>query len=164
MKDELSVFKKHLGEIEGVSEFKASTICSQINDANDFIGALQVLDLTLKKIHQSLSQRTQSLDDLEKRNLDAMASALIQNCSFMGTALFGNIFNVYVGKQLFEFEISNPLLILKNSDYKGVLAYVEDKRDEIKGILSQIGNALISASDINAGIYGSTTDFKSLFK
>ncbi len=49
MKNELDVFKKHLGEIQGVSEFKATQICSQINDANDFIGALQILDLTLKK-------------------------------------------------------------------------------------------------------------------
>ncbi|VTX84211.1 Uncharacterised protein [Campylobacter jejuni] len=54
---------------------------------------------------------------MQKRTLDATASQLIQNCSFMGTALFGNIFNVYVGKKLFEFEIANPLLILQTSNY-----------------------------------------------
>ncbi len=49
MKSDLEIFKKHLGEIQGVNEFKANQICSQINDANDFIGALQVLDMSLKK-------------------------------------------------------------------------------------------------------------------
>ncbi len=49
MKNELDVLKQHLGEVEGVGEFKAKQLCSQINDANDFIGALQVLDLSLKK-------------------------------------------------------------------------------------------------------------------
>lgn len=77
-----------------------------------------------------------------KRTLDATASQLIQNCSFMGTALFGNIFNVYVGKKLFEFEIANPLLILQTSNYEGVLAYIQDKRDEIKIILSELATTI----------------------
>lgn len=79
---------------------------------------------------------------MQKRTLDATASQLIQNCSFMGTALFGNIFNVYVGKKLFEFEIANPLLILQTSNYGGVLAYIQDKRDEIKIILSELATAI----------------------
>ena len=57
MKNELDVFKKHLGEIQGVSEFKATQICSQINDANDFIGALQILDLTLKLIEHETKNK-----------------------------------------------------------------------------------------------------------
>ncbi|MBW1461630.1 hypothetical protein AT934_00315, partial [Campylobacter jejuni] len=118
MKSDLEIFKKHLGEIQGVNEFKANQICSQINDANDFIGALQVLDMSLKKIEKSILERIdENSDDMQKRTLDATASQLIQNCSFMGTALFGNIFNVYVGKKLFEFEIANPLLILQTSNY-----------------------------------------------
>ena len=166
MKNDLDVFKKHLGEVQGLSEFKASQICSQINDANDFIGALQVLDITLKKIEKSISERMdENLDDMQKRALDAMASQLIQNCSFMGTALFGNIFNVYVGKKLFEFEIANPLLVLEKTDYEGVLAYTQDKRDEIKIILSELAAAITMNQSIdNTGIYDSTMDFKSLFR
>ncbi|EPY7915698.1 flagellar FLiS export co-chaperone [Campylobacter coli] len=166
MKNELDVFKKHLGEIQGVSEFKATQICSQINDANDFIGALQILDLTLKKIEKSITERLdEQNDDLQKRTLDATSSQLIQNCSFMGTALFGNIFNVYVGQKLFEFEISNPLLILQTSNYEGVLAYIQDKRDEIKIILSELATAITMGETMdNTGIYNSTMDFKNLFK
>ncbi|MFQ6342245.1 flagellar FLiS export co-chaperone [Campylobacter sp. VTCC 70190] len=166
MKNDLAVFKKHLGEVAGVNEFKASQICSQINDANDFIGALQVLDMALKKIEKSiLERRDENLDDMQKRTLDAMTSQLIQNCSFMGTALFGNIFKVYVGQKLFEFEIANPLLILQTSDYEGVLAYIQDKRAEIKGILSQLASAITMGETINnSDIYNSTGDFKNLFK
>lgn len=77
---------------------------------------------------------------MQKRTLDVTASQLIQNCSFMGTALFGNIFNVYVGKKLFEFEIANPLLILQTSNYEGVLAYIQDKRDGIKNHSIRVSN------------------------
>lgn len=166
MKNELDVFKKHLGDIQGMGEFKATQICSQINDANDFIGALQVLELTLKKIEKSITERLDDgLDDLQKRTLDATSSQLIQNCSFMETALFGNIFNVYVSKKLFEFEISNPLLVLEKAGYEGVLAYIQDKKDEIKSILGELAIAITMGETMdNAGIYNSTMDFKNLFK
>lgn len=36
MKSELDILKQHLGEVDGVSEFKAKQLCSQISDANDF--------------------------------------------------------------------------------------------------------------------------------
>ncbi|EJG7891814.1 hypothetical protein NAL72_001935, partial [Campylobacter jejuni] len=72
MKSDLDIFKKHLGEIQGVNEFKANQICSQINDANDFIGALQVLDMSLKKIEKSILERIdENSDDMQKRTLDA---------------------------------------------------------------------------------------------
>ncbi|EGK7561159.1 hypothetical protein IO476_000098 [Campylobacter coli] len=166
MKNELDMFKKHLGEIQDVSEFKATQICSQINDTNDFIGALQVLDLTLKKIEKSITDRLdEQNDDLQKRTLDATSSQLIQNCSFMGTALFGNVFNVYVGKKFFEFEISNPLLVLEKAGYEGVLAYVQDKRDEIKGILHELSSTItIGMSMDNMNLPDSTTSFKNLFR
>lgn len=166
MKNKLDVFKKHLGEIQGVSEFKATQICSQINDANDFIGALQILDLTLKKIEKSITERLdEQNDDLQKRTLDATSSQLIQNCSFMGTALFGNIFNVYVGQKLFEFEISNPLLVLEKAGYEGVLAYIQDKRDEIKDILCKLSSAItMGISMDNMNFSDSATNFKNLFR
>ena len=49
MSDELQILKRHLGEVAEKSEFKAKELSSQINDANDFIGALQILDKSLKK-------------------------------------------------------------------------------------------------------------------
>ncbi|KAA6227830.1 hypothetical protein FMM54_01475 [Campylobacter sp. LR185c] len=153
--NELDVLKKHLGDVDNMGVFKAKQICSQISDANDFIGALQVLDIALKKIHTSLSQRIdESLDDMQKRTLDADASSIIQNCSFMGTALFDNVFSVYVRKQNFEFEIANPLLVLEKSDYNGVLAYIEDKREEISNILVDVTMAITLGLDFsNAGVF-----------
>lgn len=163
----LNTLKKHLGEVKEMSRFEAKQICSQINDANDFIGALQVLDLTLKKVSQNIDQRLNSdeLDDIQKRTLDANTSTLMQNCSFMGMALFGNIFNVYAGEQFFEFEITNPLLMLENNGYEGILSYIEDKRDEIKTILSQLANIIATGSINNNKPYDTqTTNFKNLFR
>lgn len=166
MKNELDVFKKHLGEVQGMSEFKANQLCSQINDANDFIGALQVLDIALKKIHKNIRDRSLdlTLDDMQKRVLDANVAQLVQNCSFMGTALFGNIFNVYLGQKLFEFEISNPLFVLEKSGYEGVSAYVEDKREELKNILAELASAIaIGANTAQNLTYDSNVNFRNLF-
>ncbi|MBK1971359.1 hypothetical protein JG677_00390 [Campylobacter sp. TTU-622] len=165
--DGLNTLKKHLGEVKEMSRFEAKRICSQINDANDFIGALQVLDLTLKKVSQNINQRLElnHLDDIQKRTLDANVASLIQNCSFMSVTLFGNIFNVYAGEQLFEFEITNPLLMLENNGYEGILSYIEDKRDEIKTILAQLASIIATGSIGNNTIYNTqTTDFKNLFR
>ncbi|EAJ1621799.1 flagellar FLiS export co-chaperone [Campylobacter upsaliensis] len=166
MKSELDILKQHLGEVDGVSEFKAKQLCSQISDANDFIGALQVLDLSLKKIQNNITQRLQKdTDEVQKRTLDAASSQLVNSCSFMGTALFDNIFNVYVGQKLFEFEISNPLLVLDRGGYEGVLAYIEDKREEIKANLSELSGAILMGSNLNTtSMFDTTQDFKKLFK
>ncbi len=149
MNREMRILKRHLGEVEGLGDFKAKQLCSQINDANDFIGALQVLELKLKKIHSEISQRLSdvSLDFVQKRAMDANISQLIQNCSFMQTALFDKVFRVYIGKELFEFEIVNPLFILEKCDYEGVLAYIEDKREELATMLSRLAQALTSNID-----------------
>ncbi|MEE6573396.1 hypothetical protein VWN23_08370, partial [Campylobacter coli] len=39
-------------------------------------------------------------------------------------------------------EISNPLLVLEKAGYEGVLAYIQDKRDEIKDILCKLSSAI----------------------
>jgi len=159
--NELNILKKHLGEVQGKSCFEAMQICSQINDANDFIGALQVLDLSLKKTHANIK----TLCEIKDENLLTNTSLLIQNCSFMGIALFNNVFNVYVGQKLFEFEIVDPLLMLEKSGYEGVLAYIEDKREEIANILKDLALAISSNLTLeNCGIYSETMDFKTLFK
>lgn len=163
MINELDIFKKHLGEVEGKTQFNAMQICDQINDANDFIGALQILDLTLKKIINNLNQRKQS-DDMQKRELDATNTKLIQNCSFMGTALFGNIFSVFVGQKEFKLEVYNPLLVLQNSDYDGMLAYTEDKKEEISNMLKDLASAITFSSNDNMFAHAFNMDFKSLFK
>ncbi|TQR61448.1 flagellar FLiS export co-chaperone [Campylobacter troglodytis] len=142
--NELEILKKHLGEVEGKSKFKAKELSSQINDANDFIAALQLLDLSLKKVQQNIEARSAlSLEDAEeKRSLDASNSSIIENCSFMGEGLFNTKLNTTVAGQCFKYEIQNPLLLLERTGYEGVLAYIEDKREELSSLLDQLGEAI----------------------
>ena len=155
MSDELQILKRHLGEVAEKSEFKAKELSSQINDANDFIGALQILDKSLKKIQENIQERNELGNDEEKRNLDAQSANIIQSCSFMGETLFDTKLHTNVGGQNFSFEIQNPLFALENGGYDGVLAYVEDKRDEIDTLLDNLGMAItlsdLSAMPTNAG-------------
>ena len=97
--------------------------------------------------------------------IDANVSQLIQNCSFMQTALFDNVFKVYMGQKLFEFEIVNPLLVLEKSNYEGVLAYIEDKREEISTLLVDLATAITLDMDFSKALTQDTQrDFKNLFR
>lgn len=141
MSKELEILKKHLGNVEGKSEFATKELCAQIDDANDFIGALQVLDIALKKIEHNLKERT--LASLEQQqNLDAQNSTIIENASFIGAALFDTKFSTRVGSECFSFEIQNPFLVLEQAGFEGVLAYVEDKREEISTLLDKLGDVI----------------------
>lgn len=165
MSKELEILKKHLGEVQGKSSFDAKTFGSQISDANDFIGALQVLDLSLKKISKNIKERClDGIDEEQKRLLDAQSSQLIQNCSFMGENLFDNSFSVNLASKIFSFEIQNPLLILENSDYEGVLAYIDDKREEISTLLDDLALAIEGDTQSINPISDSNFDFKALFR
>lgn len=167
MNQEIDVLRRHLGEVEGMSAFKAKQLCSEINDANDFIGALQILDLNLKKIRDHVDQRLndENLNDVQKTALDASVSKLIQNCSFAGTTLFDSAFKVRMGQKLFEFEIVSPLLVLEKSSYEGVLAYVEDKREEIAALLIDLATAITLDMDFGGALTQNTQrDFKNLFR
>lgn len=167
MSKELEIFKKHLGDVSGNTEFKAKELCSQINDANDFIGALQILSSALKKIHKNIQERIEqnlNNDDIQKRMLDANSAQIIQNCSFMGKALFDTTLSAYIKTTLFSFNIQNPLLVLENSDYNGVLAYIEDKKEELDTLLENVANAIAldMASDLTPS--QDSFDYKSLFR
>ncbi|TQR32360.1 hypothetical protein DMB92_04480 [Campylobacter sp. MIT 99-7217] len=168
MSKELEIFKKHLGEVEGKSEFKAKQFCSQISDANDFIGALQILDLNLKKVLKNLNEHLASadlVDENQKRMLDVQASQLIQTCSFMGENLYDSSFKVSVGNESFSFEIQNPLLVLEHDDFSGVISYIEDKREEIASLLVNLATAITLNTPIESlGSFDTQMDYKSLFR
>lgn len=159
---ELEVLKKHLGEVEPKAQFEAKQICSQISDANDFIGALQVLDISLKKIEKNLSERNLS-DDAYQKTLNASCIQLINNCVFMKESLFDSSFKVNVGSSEFCFEIQNPMLLLENNGLEGVLAYVVDKREEISNLLSDLGTAITLGADFSAPT-SQDFDYKNLFR
>lgn len=166
MSNELDILKKHLGEVVGKSEFSAKELSSQINDANDFIGALQMLDLSLKKVQKNIQERNspELSSEEQKRSLDAQSAAIIQNCSFMGESLFDTSLSVSVGKENFSFEIQNPLLVLEKAGYEGVLAYIEDKREELDALLESIGDAIALGDLSNIATGSEYRNFKELLR
>lgn len=142
MSKELEILKKHLGNVEGKSEFATKELCLQIDDANDFIATLQVLDSVLKKLEYKLKERDGA--NLEQaQSIDKELSLIAENASFMGEALFDKKFSTNVGANHFNFEIQNPLLVLENGGYEGVLAFVLDKREEISALLDTLDEALL---------------------
>lgn len=162
MSNELEILKKHLGEVEGKSSFEAKQLCSQISDANDFIGALQVLDLSLKKIEHNLKER--GSDEVANRALDASTLQLISNCAFMGESLFDSTFRVNVGGREFGFEIQNPMLLLENNGFEGVLAYTQDKREEISTLLLDLATAITLGASFSAPQASASFNYKDLFR
>ena len=162
MSSELEILKKHLGEVEGKASFEAKQLCLQINDANDFIGALQVLDISLKKVENNIKER--GSDEMANRALDASTMKLISNCAFMGESLFDNTFKVNVGGREFGFEIQNPMLLLENNGFEGVLAYVQDKREEILALLLDLATAITLGSSFATPQTEAKFDYKNLFR
>lgn len=163
MSKELEILRKHLGNVEGESEFVTKELCLQIDDANDFIAALQVLDKALKKVEFNLKERNST--DLEHScNLDAHNKTIIENASFMGETLFDRTFSTNVGASHFGFEIRNPLLVFENGGYEGVLAYVEDKREEISALLDKLDEAIIMGAISTPNSSLEFKDFKALLR
>ncbi|WP_291949411.1 flagellar FLiS export co-chaperone [Campylobacter sp.] len=146
MIDELEILQKHLGQtgigLDGANlKHQTQKFSEDITDANDFVGALQILDSALKKILKLLEDR--DYEDVQDKVLIASESIkIVDNCSFLGNALFDNNYNVNVGNKAFCFEICNPIKILENSDYLGMKAYIEDKREELALLLSELAGAI----------------------
>ena len=157
MSEELQILKKHLGAFEGVGEFASKQLCSQISDANDFIGALQVLDMSLKRLTKCL----QSSESVEQRGFEA--KSIVQNALFAGESLFGTQFSTRIGSQEFRFEIQNPLSMLENAGFEGVLAYTEDKREEISALFDALDEAIEQDFIATTPVNSAFKDFKELF-
>ncbi|MCV3482997.1 flagellar FLiS export co-chaperone [Campylobacter sp. CNRCH_2014_0184h] len=162
MRDELEILQKHLGQvglnIDGANlKHQTQKFSEDITDANDFVGALQILDSSLKKISKLLEDK--NYEDVQDKVLIASESLkIVDNCSFLGNALFDNNYNVNVGSKTFAFEIYNPLKILETSDYEGMKAYIIDKREEIASMLSELAVAIATYSP-SQSFGGSSYDF-----
>ena len=163
MSKELEILKKHLGHIEGKGEFETKELCAQIDDANDFIGALQVLDNALKKLECNLKARNSATNE-EQQSIDTQNNAIIENASFMSESLLGTEFRTSVGGERFSFECQNPFLVLENGGYEGVLAYVEDKREEINTLLDSLENAIALGDFVAPQLNGEFGSFKELLR
>lgn len=157
---ELEILKKHLGNVEGKGAFEAREIGIQIADSNDFIAALQMADANLKKVAASLANAANPATQSEAI---AQSRALVSNASFLGEGVFGTKFSTSVGAQKLEFEVADPFFALENGGVEGVLAYIEDKRDEISTLFDTL-DAALSADSGFAMPTNSSFDYKDLFR
>lgn len=149
----LNTLKKHLKDIDGAdfgniktthSKNKILKFGEDIKSANEFIGALQVLDITIKKIiAEARKIDTELLED--KIQLDCVIFNIeqwIQKCSFMGTNLFDTTISTSIGNSSIELEINSPLNFALQRDFDNLMHYLEDKREEIKQKLALISQNL----------------------
>ncbi len=153
-RDVLQTLKKHLKDVDESgfqadclkkSKLKIHQFGEDIKSANEFIGALQVLDITLKKI--LLEARKMDEDFLQTKQQDQAVIFKIEQyvttCSFMGMELFDCTMSTDFGKKHMSFEISSPMEFVAQGDFASVIGYLEDKREEIKQKLCAI-HAIIS--------------------
>lgn len=121
----LSVFEKHIGKQEsGKQNIKT---LRNIKDTNSIIGALQTIDITLKKCSPLLNQ-------------PHLIKEMIEKCSFMGEALFGVEISIPNLEESFYIEKIQDLL--QCNSIEDVEHFILDKREEIKTLLECIFESL----------------------
>ncbi|PAF48726.1 hypothetical protein BKH41_05540 [Helicobacter sp. 12S02232-10] len=170
-KDMLATFKKHLvgmDKIQGEDidpnslgkSKKIRKFGEDVKSANEFIGAVQILDAALAKLI-SLSQRMLVEGEIKTSDLKSLEGIvskemceIIQNSSFMGTELFDAVLSVEIHSKAIEVEVSNPMSLVANEGYEGVIAYLEDKRADISKALEfvsvQVSDQRVFEPDVSA--------------
>ncbi|WP_158654725.1 MULTISPECIES: flagellar FLiS export co-chaperone [unclassified Helicobacter] len=171
-KEILNTLKKHLKDIEGTdfesigathSKNKILKFGEDIKSANEFIGALQVLDITIRKIiAEARKIDTELLEDAVQLNCTTFnIEQLIQKCSFMGKGLFDVTMATTMGDCEIELEVASPLNFALQKDFDSLIQYLEDKREEIKQKLALISqNISNSKKEDNAYHQDFSQDFK----
>ncbi|MDO7252848.1 flagellar FLiS export co-chaperone [Helicobacter cappadocius] len=166
-KDLLATFKKHLEGIDDSCRVNVSESCfnkerkihkfgEDMKSANEFIGALQILDNALAKliVQIQIVLVDDHFKDSDFKSLEGIVlkeiNEIVQKCSFMGTLLFGSTLSVFSGKEEIIVEVFNPLDFFDNGGYENVCAYLEDKRAELDNCLK-----LVSAKISGQQIFGS---------
>ena len=111
--------------------------------ANEFIGALQTANVACKKILKlakdlganSLSQDSQDLQDI------------IENTAFMGVKLFSTQLSTTLNATSYTFCIDNPMPLLQaDSNTQALIAYINEKSQEITQLLLTLSDALVESS------------------
>ena len=111
--------------------------------ANEFIGALQTANVACKKILKlakdlganSLSQDSQDLQDI------------IENTAFMGVKLFNTQLSTTLNATSYTFCIDNPMPLLQaDSNTQALIAYINEKSQEITQLLLTLSDALVESS------------------
>ncbi|OBV30011.1 hypothetical protein BKN38_00360 [Helicobacter sp. CLO-3] len=172
-KDILETFKKYVGEFGLDQKFQVPLCKAQriqnfgedIKSANELAGALQTLQIALKKMldisgglqdEGGLAARAESTHSAESAHIaksapiDKNARNLaihqiqqkIAECRFMGSDLFGAVLSAKVGAQSIEFDNPSPMPLLERGDVSGFVGYVQDKLSEISEKLGVISEAI----------------------
>ncbi len=165
-KDLLATLKKHIQDIDGTDFKVPSKIGNRIvsfgedmKSANEFIGALQVLSIALKKCINKILLIEDSMQNMStlKESTVLYIREIITNCSFMGNALFDANFCIKLDSDSLEFSISTPESFLKEYDFESIMAYFEDKQEEIKQKLALISGKISGDLAIDSDLQGPYT-------
>lgn len=166
----LETLKKHLKDIDGAefnikearqSKVKTLKFGEDIKSANEFIGALQTLDIALKKIILE-AKKADVQSNIQLDCITFNIQGLIENCNFMGVGLFDATMSTALGDTEVQLEVISPMSFVLQNDFDSVIQYLEDKREEIKQKLAFISQKIsgdLSAQDTCANEYNLSSSF-----
>lgn len=162
--DILATFKKHLSGIEEVDSSFTKTQIHNFGETmkgiNEFIGAVQTINMNLNKI-KDLCEKIQWIDDLlitesntstiqsmqtEKQNYLSNIQHIIDNAKFMGIALFDVELSCIINGKQFSLDVSSPINFLNDDIYN----YCSVKINELNMLQSQISKRLSGEDDVSS--------------
>ncbi len=147
--DILKTLQKHLGGVE-TSDFKTNAIeksqqiaqfSRDMKNINESVGALQVLQIACKKLFNK-SMGLEDKDALQASIIKQELREIVKNCQFLASPLFDTQLNITINDEVFSMVVDNPLDLLENAGE--FQAYLEEKLNEIKGLLGYLSESLSS--------------------
>lgn len=162
-KDILAILKKHVdSNLETKKIEKSHRFAENMKGVNEFIGALQTLNMKLSKIIK-LCEIIESINDLDaldsiqllnKQKHENMVEDLCQS-SFLGINLFNTELSCALNGKIFSFYIESPSNYFDNK----IIGFCVQKQDELNLILKEISQNLESKNN-NVRV---DSDFRSIF-
>ncbi|PAF43814.1 flagellar FLiS export co-chaperone [Helicobacter sp. 11S03491-1] len=171
-KDVLATFKKHLEGMDKPKEVGVHTniwnkttkihqFGEDMKSANEFIGAMQILNIAIKKLiacsqKMLIDNIDENIKDTSYGHLKGMVSKemneIIEKCTFMGNALIDVNLSIQSESKAIEFEISNPMPLFEREEYESVIAYLEDKIEDLQYSLELVSAKISSQNIFDASV------------
>lgn len=143
--DILSIFAKHI-QVPQMHESRKDHSMADIKDLNQAIGALQSLDLALKKSQASLSNPDEVMQ-------------IVSNSFFMEESLFEReICIAAIAQSVFVKSLDQ---VLKQEGIEATSNYIATKREEIQTLLERILEVLEQNPTSQASSHTASRDFSS---
>ncbi|MGX2983519.1 flagellar FLiS export co-chaperone [Helicobacter sp. 23-1045] len=159
--DFLNTLKKHIdsGAIvpNEMSKTQIHNFGESMKGINEFIGAVQVLNINLAKV-KNLSEKIEWIDEMLKSEKNDSTTAMLKmqksthianlkyvvdGTKFIGVALFGTQLSCVVNGREFALCVENPL------NHNAPLAYCAQKLDEINALTLAL-NQRLNSDDLGA--------------